>query len=180
MDDVVFEHKGHTHASQVVGQRGDSLEVRGWRRPKANLAHLAVGQLVTETNGIHALGYGENEVLPSIAGGDALLARNAVQQGEQAGLRTHKRGGQIDGVVENSGLYGKVPPPSFWAPRGRAQPPHAFVRGPLRVNFAPATPTSARNPDPTRAPHVKEIVRTAPFSAARRIELASNRVGSAI
>ena len=70
--------------------------------------------------------------------------------------------------------------PVLLGPQRSRTTPSCIRSGALEGKFCPATPTSARNLDPTRAPHVKEIVRTAPFSAAHRIELASNRVGSAI
>lgn len=64
-------------------------------------------QLAGQEGGVEALGGCEHDVVPAKALGDALLARDAVQQGNDARLRSHEWGSEVERRVEAAGLYGK-------------------------------------------------------------------------
>lgn len=76
-------------------------------RTNVDVARAAVAQVVLEVGGVKALRHGGHDALPAKAGGAALLARDAVEQGNDARLRSHEWGSEVERRVEAAGLYGK-------------------------------------------------------------------------
>ena len=74
---------------------------------QVDVARAAVAQLAGQEGGVEALGGCEHDVVPAKALGDALLARDAVQQRRDARVGANERGCLVERGIQAGGLDGK-------------------------------------------------------------------------
>ena len=70
------------------------------------LAIFAIGEGGPEPHGVHALRYAHHDAVPAVARGDGLLARDAVEHGDDAGVRADQGGHQVEGGRQGEVLDG--------------------------------------------------------------------------